>query len=235
MSQEQALALAARMISFGRGSFDLGLIGVSIPADERWLLDALVQRLRSEGLSLLRLPADALGSDPLGALYLHDPADAIAVYGLHAGHVPLFHLLNIQRDRLAAARPVPWLMLGHPVGIRALVDHAPDFVDFASFREVEPAGQPDAAGIESSRVAEEASWGEMGETLRDRMWLEGNWEPLAVLLHQDLRERPDDPTAKLRRAKLHERRGEFDEALRLLKKAVDGYERLGDVRERAVT
>jgi hypothetical protein len=232
MSREQALELAARMVSFSRGVFDLGLIGAPTPVDQRWLLAGLRERLGA-GTALLEVAADTLGQDPLAELRRLPAADVLAVFGLHADHLALFQALNIQRDQLVAARPIPWLLLGHPAGIRSLAERAPDFVDFASFRELvdAPEGPPPSASTSEIRAAPEL----FGDPLLDRMWLAGEWDGLVQRLHHAVVARPDEPKAKMQLASLLLRRGEFGEALRHLQAAGDAWERLGDVHSRALT
>jgi tetratricopeptide (TPR) repeat protein len=232
MSREQALELAERMVSFSRGVFDLGLIGAPTPVDQRWLLAGLRERLGA-GTALLEVAADTLGQDPLAELRRLPAADVLAVFGLHADHLALFKALNIQRDQLVAARPIPWLLLGHPAGIRSLAERAPDFVDFASFRELvdAPEGPPPSASTLEIRAAPEL----FGDPLLDRMWLAGEWDGLVQRLHHAVVARPDEPKAKMQLASLLLRRGEVEEARRHLQAAGDAWERLGDVHSRALT
>ena len=230
-----ALDLATRLVVFGRGGFDLALIALPSPAEEDAFADALGRRLAGRGIALATLSADDLEPDPLAALRGLGAVEALLLKGLHAGHAALARRLNVQRDRLVGTCPVPWVVVGHPEGIRTLADAAPDFVDFASLHVGLDGRSPHLGprpGAEPRLSTADIPF--TGDPVRDRLWLSGRWDELAVRLRDDLARDPEDVQALRLLAELENARGRPDEARRLLDRALRLAERAGDERTRAL-
>ena len=131
------------------GGFKLAIVEVTAPRDR----DALVAWTASAAPGARAVTLDEAKQRPVWALLEEacqapGETDALVLTRLEELHdrSKVCAQLNIQRDELARAFAVPWVVLVHPSAALDLQRHAPDFCDFASLwmraRPGDPATPP---------------------------------------------------------------------------------------------
>ncbi len=152
-----------RFILYHLGGFTLGLVRVNDPRQRDGVIASLTDALAADGARLIRVdvanrhPAnlrDAIFGEPAAQAALkNDPQHtALAVVGLEhlveaearqAGRPPFAAALNLERDALPQAIPVPLILFLTDHAMDRLDLAAPDFFDWYSgiFR-LRPAGAP---------------------------------------------------------------------------------------------
>ncbi|MEO7331950.1 MAG: tetratricopeptide repeat protein [Minicystis sp.] len=117
----------------GQG-FDLAVLEVSDPRQT----NALIAWTEAESAGAKIVNLDEVGERPLqtflGVVCPAPGTTSVLLFrrGEQArNRVALFARLNVQRDELARAFPVPWVLLIHPVAALEMLRHAPDLSDFA--------------------------------------------------------------------------------------------------------
>lgn len=120
--------------SHGEG-FKLAIVSVSLPR-ERNRLSELIQADYPDAriVPLDEAPLGGIRNWLVGKLN-EDPSPGLLVltrFEERADRSKLAAALNIERDELARAIPVPWVFVVHRAAARELEQHAPDFCDFAA-------------------------------------------------------------------------------------------------------
>ena len=165
-----------RFILYHLGGFTLGLVRVNDPSQRDGVIASLTQILAADGAQLIKVdlanrhPANlrvALQTDPAARAALRNPARAVlAIVGLEhlieaeageAGRPPFAAALNVERDALRVALPLPLILFLTDHAMDRLDLTAPDFFDWYSgiFR-LRPASapSPETAISSTSRLAE---------------------------------------------------------------------------------
>ena len=147
--------------SVGDG-FDLAIIKMTAPVDRNALIAWTRERVRGA----CEIDLKMVGSDRSHLWNLlrtgrdEQAATMLMVYGLEESPIqqPLLAQLNVERDELVKAFAMPWVLFVHPAIYPALVDKAPDFVDFAGLWLEETARSTEGAIVSSlSSVPEEVA------------------------------------------------------------------------------
>jgi len=161
-----------RFILYHLGGFTLGLVRVNDPRQRDGVIASLAEALAAADARLVRVDLanrypgglrNALRNDPDARAALQDPARAaLALVGLEhlieaepdeTGRPPFAAALNVERDALHAALPLPIILFLTDHAMDRLDLAAPDFFDWYSgvFR-LRPAGAPELTT--ASRLAE---------------------------------------------------------------------------------
>ncbi|HEY4691180.1 MAG TPA: tetratricopeptide repeat protein [Anaerolineae bacterium] len=161
-----------RFILYHLGGFTLGLVRVNDPRQRDGVIASLAEALAAAAARLVRVDLanrypgglrNALRNDPDARAALQDPARAaLALVGLEhlieaepdeTGRPPFAAALNVERDALHAALPLPIILFLTDHAMDRLDLAAPDFFDWYSgvFR-LRPAGAPELTT--ASRLAE---------------------------------------------------------------------------------
>ena len=114
--------------------FAMAVIEVRSPAQRRELLAWTAAEMPGTRVA----PLDQASGKPLRPLLERacpapGGADVLVITRLEDApdRIKLFARINIQRDELTRAFPVPWVVLIHPAAALEMQQHAPDFSDFA--------------------------------------------------------------------------------------------------------